>query len=230
MSSSARVAGGRLVVGMGVEPAARGEPPRRDVPVPTRRPGQDHLHEVVPQRPEGREEFGQREEVADPVRPAAHSVLPVLRRPPPVRVTDPDQPAGHGAAREQFHGAGQAAADPRRARADRRVDGRAVTGPVASPAHRRPGRTREFGGPGARPGEEDRRDVHAGAGDAVVPGPGAQQLAGAAARVERPGAGPQSERPAQRGELLRGQRVVHAVTARTDGVLTCEIHCGTSLW
>ena len=58
---------------------------------------------------------------------------------------------------------------------------------------------------------EQRAQVDAGAGDAVIARPGAQHLPRTAAQVEHPGPRLQAQRSAERGEFLGRDRVMDAV-------------------
>ncbi|GCM13520.1 hypothetical protein ExPCM15_04662 [Escherichia coli] len=71
---------------------------------------------------------------------------------------------------------------------------------------------------------EERTHVDSSPRNAMIPGPGAEHLARAAAEVQNSGLWFHAQHATQRGVLLFGERVVDAVFAFTDGKNTWNIH------
>ena len=73
---------------------------------------------------------------------------------------------------------------------------------------------------------EERTHVDASPRNAMIPGPGAEHLARAAAEIKNAGARLHAQHATQRGILLFCERVVDAVFAFTDGKNTWDIQFG----
>ena len=71
---------------------------------------------------------------------------------------------------------------------------------------------------------EERTHVDASPRNAMIPGPGAEHLARAAAEVKNAGARLHAQHATQRGVLLFGERVMDAVFTFADGKNTWDIH------
>jgi hypothetical protein len=82
----------------------------------------------------------------------------------------------------------------------------------------------QLGGPFLGRRDERRAEVHAGAADPVVAGPGAEHLAAAAGQVEHGGAGGQPECDPEDRQLARIDRVVDAVVALAFDEVSGEVH------
>ena len=207
-----------LVFGVGVKPAAHGEPLGRLVAVPAVLVGQHHFHDVAAEAAERGEQFRQQEKVGDRGGMAPPGHLIGWRHLPPVGLADEDDPSGAQTPLQQFDGAGHAPADPGGADTGGHMDLLVShkAGGIAMDETDLVGHA-EFHGPALRLFGEQRAQVDAHAGNAVIAGPGAQHLPGTAAEVEHAGARFQTQGRAEGGELFGGERVVDAVRAFGDG-------------
>ena len=209
---------GELVVWVSGKPAAHGEPLGRLVSVPTVLIGQHHFHDVAAEAAERGEQFRQQEEIGDRGGLAPPGHLFGWRQLPPVGLADEDNSAGAQTALQQFDGANHAPADPGGADTRGHIDP-LVSHKAGSIAMDEPDLIghAEFHGPVLRLLGEQRAQVDACAGDAVIARPGTQHLPGTAAEVEHSGACFQTQGRAERGELFGGERVVDAVGTFGDG-------------
>ena len=207
-----------LVFGVGVKPAAHGEPLGRLVAVPAVLVGQHHFHDVAAESAERGEQFRQQEKVGDRGGLTAPGHIFARRQLPPVGLADEDDSARAQTPLQQFDGAGHAPADPGGADTGGHSD-LLVSDEAGSIAMEEPDLIghAEFHGPVLRLLGEQRAQVDACAGDAVIARPGTQHLPGTAAEVEHSGACFQTQGRAEGGELFRGEGVVDAVGTFGDG-------------